>query len=268
MLQIIDCFIFYNELDMLTYRLNILDHVVDFFVLVESTHTHVGKEKPLFYAENKHLFDKFNHKIIHIIVDDFPYKYPNISIEKDQQWTNERFQRNCISRGIDKLNLNNQDVITIADLDEILNPNVLEQIKNNDIIIDVYKPEMDLYYYNLHSKFVDKWYHSKIISFKKYKELNITCDQLRFYNCPAIKNGGWHLSYFGNEQFIKNKLENFTHQEFNKVEFTDEKLIEQRIKNGLDLFNRSNNNIIRLEIENNDNLPPKYDIYLKSFYKI
>ena len=77
--KIIDCFTFYNELDMLTYRLNILNDIVDYFVLVEATHTHVGKEKPLFYKENKHLFEKFNHKIIHIVVDDFPNKYPNIN---------------------------------------------------------------------------------------------------------------------------------------------------------------------------------------------
>ena len=101
--KIVDCFTFYNELDLLTYRLNILNDTVDYFVLVESTHSFVGKEKPLFYQENKHLFEKFNHKIIHIIVDDFPHKYPNIDFEKKEQWINERFQRDCISRGIDKL---------------------------------------------------------------------------------------------------------------------------------------------------------------------
>jgi beta-1,4-mannosyl-glycoprotein beta-1,4-N-acetylglucosaminyltransferase len=122
---------------MLNYRLNILDKVVDYFVLVESTHTHVGKEKPLFYNENKHLFEKFNHKIIHIVVDDFPHKYPNINIEKQEQWINERFQRDCISRGIDKLNLTGEDIITITDLDEIPNPNILTQIKNNIIIVGI-----------------------------------------------------------------------------------------------------------------------------------
>ena len=44
---------------MLTYRLNILNDIVDYFVLVESTHTFVGKEKPLFYKENKQLFKEF-----------------------------------------------------------------------------------------------------------------------------------------------------------------------------------------------------------------
>ena len=43
--KIIDCFIFYNELDLLNYRLNLLDEYVDYFVLVEATHTFVGNEK-------------------------------------------------------------------------------------------------------------------------------------------------------------------------------------------------------------------------------
>lgn len=265
--KIIDCFTFYNELDMLTYRLNILNDVVDYFVLVEATHTFIGKEKSLFYNEHKQLFEKFNHKIIHIIVDDFPHKYPNINIEKDEQWINERYQRDCISRGLDKLSLQNIDVITITDLDEIPNPKILEQIKNKDIVVDINILELDFYYYNLHSKMDHLWYNTKILTFEKYNELNIGCDKIRFYNCPIIKNAGWHLSYFGNEKFIKNKLENFSHQELNKVEFTDEKLIEERIKNGKDLFDRPTS-IITIPIEENDNLPPYYDIYLTNFYTI
>jgi beta-1,4-mannosyl-glycoprotein beta-1,4-N-acetylglucosaminyltransferase len=265
--MIVDCFIFYNELDMLNYRLNILDKVVDYFVLVESTHTHVGKEKPLFYNENKHLFAKFNHKIIHIVVDDFPHKYPNINIEKQEQWINERFQRDCISRGIDKLNLAGEDIIIISDLDEIPNPTVLENVKNNNIVVGINILDMDIYYYNLNSKMGIKWYAGKILTFEKYNELNIDCDKLRFYNCPIINNGGWHLSFFGNEKFIKNKLENFTHQEFNITEFTDEKRIEERIKNGKDLFDRGCCLIENIRIEDNNNLPPDYDIYLKNYYE-
>ena len=152
-------------------------------------------------------------------------------------------------------------------MDEIPNPNVLEQIKNNIISIDVNIPEMDFYYYNLHSKMDHKWYHSKIISFKKYNELNITCEQIRFYNCPIIKNGGWHLSYFGNEQFIKNKLENFAHQGLNINLFTNQEKIQNRIKNTQDLFDRPTK-LIYIPIEDNENLPPKYEQYLTHFYKI
>ena len=38
------------------------------------------------------------------------------------------------------------------------------------------------------------------------------------------------------------------------------------INNGKDLFNRPVN-ITNIPIEENENLPPKYDIYLKKFYK-
>ena len=67
--RIIDCFIFYNELDMLEYRLNVLNDVVDLFILVEATHTFVGNSKQLYYQENKERYQKFHNKIIHIIVD-------------------------------------------------------------------------------------------------------------------------------------------------------------------------------------------------------
>jgi beta-1,4-mannosyl-glycoprotein beta-1,4-N-acetylglucosaminyltransferase len=264
-IKIIDCFIFYNEFDLLTYRLNALNDVVDYFVLVESTHTHVGKEKQLFYNENKHLFEKFNNKIIHVIVNDFPHKYPNINIAADEQWINEKFQRNCISRGISRLNLHPTDIITIADLDEIPNPIILENIKTNVLSISVNILEMDFYYYNLNTRMNDKWHHAKILSFQKYIELNLSCDNIRFYDCQIIHGAGWHLSYFGNEKFIKNKLENFTHQEYNKSEFTNEKQIEARIKNKSDLFGRTGINMTNIPIRENTNLPCLYDKYLTQF---
>ncbi|ALH23085.1 Multiple type acyltransferase domains containing protein [Chrysochromulina ericina virus CeV-01B] len=266
--KIIDCFIFYNELDLLTYRLNILNDVVDYFVLVESTHTFVGKEKPLFYQENKQLFEKFNHKIIHIIVDDFPHKYPNIDFEKKEQWNNEKFQRNCISRGIDKLELNNQDIIIIADVDEIPKIELLENIKYNKMNINEVKAlQMDFYYYNLHSKLDHYTDVTRILPYYIYQNINMTIDDLRFkYYKNFINNAGWHLSYFGDENFIKNKIENFAHQELNINLFTNQEKIQNRIKNTQDLFDRPTK-LIHINIEDNDNLPPYYDIYLTNFYK-
>jgi beta-1,4-mannosyl-glycoprotein beta-1,4-N-acetylglucosaminyltransferase len=264
--KIIDCFTFYNELELLKYRLTILNDYVDYFVLVEATHTFVGKEKPLYYQENKELFKEFNHKIVHIVVDDFSHKYPNINIENREQWNNEIFQRNCIKRGLDKLKLNDEDIFTVTDLDEIADPKILEKIKKNEINIDAVIIELDFYYYNLNCKMKHPWHLSKMISYKKYKELDFSCEQIRQMPLfEIIPNAGWHLSYFGDEKFIKNKIENFGHQEYNIEDFTNENNILNRIKNQKDLYNRSDS-IVNVEIEDNDNLPPKYDIYLKNFY--
>ena len=41
------CFVFWKELDLLELRLHELDAVVDYFVLVEATHTFSGQPKPL-----------------------------------------------------------------------------------------------------------------------------------------------------------------------------------------------------------------------------
>ena len=131
--KIIDCFTFYNELDLLNYRFNILNDVVDYFILVESVYTHTGKEKKLFFKENQHLYDRYKNKIIHIIITDMPHKYPNININNNEQWINEKFQRNCIKVGLEKINLLDEDLIIISDLDEIPDPKTLLKMKENKI---------------------------------------------------------------------------------------------------------------------------------------
>ena len=118
--KIVDCVTFYNEIDLLFYRLTILYNIVDYFIIVESNHTHTGKHKYLYYQKNKHLFKRFEDKIIHIIVD-LPYIYPNINYDNNQ-WINENYQRNSIDQGIQQIQLNKTDLIVISDLDEIINP--------------------------------------------------------------------------------------------------------------------------------------------------
>jgi len=269
--KIIDCFTFYNELNMLNYRLNVLDDVVDYFILVEAKQTHVGKPKKLFYDENKEMFEKFNDKIIHIIVD-LPFNETNINISNGDQWTNEKFQRNCIQQGLEKIKhkLNDGDHIVIADVDEIPDPKTLLKIKNKNINNDINVLEQEFYYYNLNSKRNEYWYHCKTISYKKYRELNIACNDIRFINGTTVKNGGWHLSYFGDTNFIKNKLENFAHQEYNSSTFTDTDKISEKINKGLDLFNRDANNVSesiqKISISDNKYLPPFFETYLKEFY--
>ena len=267
MVKILDCFIFYNEIELLTYRLNILNDVVDYFIIVESTHTFVGNEKKLYYDDNKYLFENFKDKIIHIIVDDFPYRCPEI-INETVSWTNEKYQRNAISKGINSIsNLNDNDIIIITDVDEIPNPEILKKIKNGENIININIIEMDFYYYNLNSIFKNKWRHPKILSYAIYKQFNNNCENIRFYNnIPIIENGGWHLSYFGDKYFIKNKIENFSHIECNTPKFTNLDNIQEKIDKSIDLFDRDSE-LTFIELKDNNNLPLEYDKYLKNYIK-
>lgn len=76
---------------------------------------------------------------------------------------------------------------------------------------------------------------------------------------PYIINGGWHISYFGDASFIRNKLINFSHQEFNTDTYTNLTTIEEKIKTKTELFDDSK--FLHIPIHKNTNLPPLHDIF-------
>ena len=270
-MKIIDCFMFYNEVELLEYRLNILNNVVDYFVLVEATHTFAGMPKSCMFEQLKETgpFLKFADKIIHVIVNDFPYIYPNIKYavfeENGQQWENEHHQRDCIARGLERLSLLPDDIITVTDVDEIPDPALLLNIKNKTVQVTLNVLEMDFYYYNLNSKITQPWHLAKIVSFGAYKGVGKEFRHYRHLRCTKLSRGGWHLSYFGDTNYIKNKIENFSHQELNKSEFTDIQKIEERVSKCGDLFDRENNPIERISVYHNDYLPPDCYQYLSKY---
>ncbi len=258
--KLIDCFLFYNELDMLRYRLDYLYDTVDFFVLVESTLTFAGSNKELHYENNKTLFEKYNDKIIHIIVKDLPTKE-----ETDNTWVREKMHRNCIQRGL--ININDNDIIIINDLDEIPDKNTLKIIKESKNMENVpYALEQDMYYYNLTCKASNKWYHPKLVNYYTYKNIfNSNADNIRscnYYN--IIGKGGWHFSYFGDINFIKNKIMNFSHQEYNNENYLNDEKILRQIKTCGDLFFREGcHNFKYCSLDDNKYLPENYKELLK-----
>jgi beta-1,4-mannosyl-glycoprotein beta-1,4-N-acetylglucosaminyltransferase len=261
-MKIIDCFTFYNELDMLELRLNELNDVVDYFVLVECVKTHANNDKELYFENNKDRFTNFLDKIIHIIVKD------NIP-QTSNAWDIENYQRRGIDQGIKQLNLNSDDLIIITDLDEIPDADTLQHIKNTNEINGVYSMEMDLYYYNLNCKCKNKWYHAKILNFGNY---NNDPQSVRDWGSVngCIQNGGWHLSYFGDVDFIKNKIKNFAHQEFNNdFILNDERILKQIQGNG-DLYGRdsgTSSSFNYVDIHNNTYLPHKYKEFTDFLFK-
>jgi beta-1,4-mannosyl-glycoprotein beta-1,4-N-acetylglucosaminyltransferase len=230
-------------------------------------------KKELFYENNKKIFEKFHNKIIHIVLDKLPYEYPNINYNLNQQWDNENYNRNQIKLGIDKLNLCDEDIIITSDLDEIINPDILIKVKNNKLEYNknsLNRLACDMYYYNLNTRIGRaSWHGIKLINFHTYKNLNLSFQDMRTHefrnHVNIIPNGGWHLSYFGDVEFIKNKLQNFAHQEFNNAKYVNDEFIMEHIKNKKNLFDESCK-IEYISTKDNDFLPPEYDKYLKKYY--
>jgi beta-1,4-mannosyl-glycoprotein beta-1,4-N-acetylglucosaminyltransferase len=68
-MKIFDCFTFFNELDLLEFRLKLLSDHVDQFVIAESNITHSGQPKPFHFEENKTRFAPWLDKIIYLQVN-------------------------------------------------------------------------------------------------------------------------------------------------------------------------------------------------------
>jgi len=249
--KVVDAFIFYNELEMLDMRFEEHYDYVDYFVLVESDRTFTSKPKKLFFKENYERYSKYLDKVKHFIVKD---------LTNANAWVNEYQQRDYLNHGISSLNLSDDDIIFISDVDEILDTETIQKIKNFDFKNHSYHLRQDMYYYNLECKLSDFWHLAKVCDYGYYKNIN-SPSIIRQQRCNIILNGGWHFSYFGDPSFIKNKINNFSHQEFNTEEFTDLEKIKDRIKNGKDLFER--NNEIKITLVN-----PLESLYLPKNKKI
>ena len=268
---VIDCFLFYNEIDLALYRLKVLWNTVKYFVISESSFTFMGKPKP-FYLNNR-CFDEFRSKIISIQLNDLPYEQPNV--ERSEQWHNEMYQRNALEKGIKHLVLNGSitesDLILLNDVDEIPDINSLNDLCTRDYIHDkIYVLRQKYHCYSLENIRDQDWYHAKIISIQTWIKMQyVSFEQLRLYGVKLsfpsedvvpelIVYGGWHLSYFGDIDFIKNKLKNFSHQEL----IVNDEDITERVNNGKDIMGNPSINFRKVLISTNTYLPPDFESLL------
>jgi beta-1,4-mannosyl-glycoprotein beta-1,4-N-acetylglucosaminyltransferase len=204
-MAIVDCFYFNNELDVLEIRLNILDSVVDKFVLIESSETFSGFEKPLYYKENKERFVKWNHKISHHVVecgdmDIFKQAVmsPNTA-SGESYWIREFYQKESAKKALSFCTDN--DLVFISDVDEIWNPIIfLSEIDSSTI----YKPRQKPYLYYLNQRTGEDWLGWTGTIFTYYKNIKNACinhlrtDDMTEY--VVIENGGWHFNAIGGRE--------------------------------------------------------------------
>ena len=248
-MKIYDCFIFYNEINMLNFRLEELDGHVDYFIIVEGEKTFTGKEKKSYFLENESVFDKFKEKIILHTVK---------GMDSDNPWVNEKRQRDGIGEILNSIGLSDEDIVIISDCDEIPDTNVINNFRQN-YSNKIYSLSQDFYYYNLNSKFNTKWGKSKIGRWSEIKKHSST-DNIRYFEIDSIPNGGWHFSYFGDSNFISNKIENFSHQEYNSDKYKSNEHINDCIEKRKSLFN--DNHLSEIKLEDNNYLPKKYKMLL------
>lgn len=253
--MIIDCFTFWKELDILEIRLNELYDTVDKFILVEAAHTQSMQPKPYYFEENKERYSKFLDKIIHIKVDDI------IDISQNA-WAFENFQRKCISRGLEQIDLKDDDIILVSDVDEIPKSEALkEYLKSLDIIL-CFGMTYHVYYLNLVMRdkvwtgtVASKWEYVKNIDIHSFLKLR---DRLLPH--LILPNTGWHLGYQGGEQIIFDKyyscIEPFNKNDIPSRELFSKVFKERAVDNGYFIFcDNLSRNDLRLDKIEKKNLP-------------
>ncbi len=251
--MVYDCFIFFNELDLLEIRLNELNEVVDKFVLIEANKTFQNNHKPYYFEENKERFSPFLDKIIHIKLDKYPLFIPIIN--PFTPWKLEFFQRNSIVKGL--VNCKPEDIVLISDVDEIPKASVLKEMLAKGID-QIYGLKMDMYMYFLNNQLIYDggssmtmeqskdgiWHCTAVLPYKLLKQKPnrlrkiIMRTRRRGEVFKIIPNAGWHFTYLGGVKNIIKKLEAFSHTEFNNDTFKSQEKIEEYITTGKDLFGR------------------------------
>lgn len=208
--KIYDCFPFFNELEILELRLKQQAPVVDYFVVLESTKTFMGHDKPLHFLENRHLFSQWEDKIIYVQVDDFP--------ETNDPFVREYHQRNSLLKVA--MDADDDDMFIISDVDEILRQESILEASNFDGFTSFSMP-MYVFYMNLQES-ENGWKPCYAIRKKYLMEIeNISTtrwdrsklsEKLKPYGKMLnLDKAGWHFTHLGGIERLKAKFVSYSH---------------------------------------------------------
>jgi beta-1,4-mannosyl-glycoprotein beta-1,4-N-acetylglucosaminyltransferase len=220
--MIYDCFMYFNEDELLDLRFKTLCDTVDYFVIAEIDITHSGKSKGYLFDIDR--FTEYKDKIIYL--KDFCYPQEN-------PWIVENAHRNLISKGI--VLANPEDYILISDLDEIPNP---EKIKEGiSLNLESFGFKQDLFYFYVNNLSGIEWrgtVATKKRSIKSPQDVrNNRWDRLVNFN-----NGGWHYSSMGGKERIRTKFEAFAENQLNVPSLMGDENLDVCLQTGRDLTAR------------------------------
>lgn len=242
--MIYDCFIFFDELDLLEVRLEEIYPVVDRFVLCEAPTTFSGKPKELFFENNKQRFARYLDKIEHIICE-LP--------ANGSSWDREHAQRRAMSKALQ--NLTAHDWIFISDCDEIPERSTIgkaiQTLKDNPQYVGPLALTYQLYYGKLTHKVIEPEDHFRC------RSTILVPAPLFSGDCQEYKQnrgsyafsylGGWHFSYLGDAAKIIRKIESYAHTEFDLPEIKSR--VQERLDKGEELLGREGFVIEKVQLD-------------------
>jgi hypothetical protein len=224
--RVFDCFPFNDELLLLRFRLELLDPVVDRFVLVEADTNHQGRPKELFFSENRDMFAPWLAKISHVVVRDMP--------SGADSWARENFQRRAILRGLQ--DADPTDIVIISDADEIPDPRTVQRLVAEPPAEPV-ALDMDLSYYCVDLRVAGPWKgnSAKACLMRDLGDIQSLRDAR---DLRASPDSGWHLSWLSAPNEPGRKLRSIVETEHFPPWFASPRHARRCLDLGADLLGR------------------------------
>jgi len=219
-----DCFLYFNEPDLLELRMRYLWDYVDYFVIAEGDRAFQGFEKPYRFLEQRERFEWAMSKIRYIAVKVDPTWDPR-GVEGRQRIALVEAYRTA----------SDDDIIILGDIDEIPKIEALDEVITQRLFDAETQVtlRMDLFYFYLNNQvYFDascknnaQWNGSMVMR----KEFAGNPHQTR--NCRNIKRkyylGGWHFCFCQGPVGVRQKLDAFCHAAGNKPDKVPLELLEQ-----------------------------------------
>ena len=229
--KIIDCFLFYNELDMLEFRLTELNEHVDYFFILDSDFDFAGNKKDSIFELNKNRFDSWKEKIIRIDCPELTIELFNqINTEKYPQYKN--LSTDIINKDniifymmiklietLPQLELDFEDIIMFSDIDEIPDFTTLDLIDDYLLFNSIILRQKRFFWT---TKYIDKdlSFGTSCHQYTKISRNPLVLDH--FYKLKSNKkfsnntflDSGWHFSHFEDLGNLHKKLELINNREY------------------------------------------------------
>lgn len=263
--KLLDVFLFYNELDLLKARLEYLGPIIDNFIISEANVDFSGRPKEFLLSQELVNTLPFADKII------YHREYLNLN---SISWLFKKFKyRNRMTRYLWKIqdaqrnstltplkSFNPNDIVIFSDLDEFPSETAIHEGMKSLQSSNAYHREphaysldQTFYYYNLNNAAPeDKFYGSVMTTlgtFRKYLPHRFRSGKNDFEHIQA---GGWHFSYFMDEEKILNKILAISDVEnLSQYKTLSKEEVSQKILSGLDLYDRQT----KLSNQERDKIP-------------
>lgn len=250
--KLLDVFLFYNELDLLKARLEYLGPIVDHFVISEANVDFSGRPKEFLLSQDLVNTLPFSDKIIvhreYLNLNSIPWLFKKLKYRNRITrflWKIQDTQRNSTLTPLRSFNSN--DIVIFSDLDEFPSEGAIHegiellQSRNlNHRKPHAYSLDQTFYYYNLNNAAPDEKFYGSVMTslgaFIKYLPRRFRSGKNNFEH---ISSGGWHFSYFMDEEKILNKIYAISDVEnLSAYKNITTEEIQQKILSGSDLYDR------------------------------